>query len=163
MDSAILADDPDNNRRRLPQVTETHTTLVPATPIFPPGRYGRRRAVRPRRPWVTVLVVVVIVAAMSLVSARLYRQYGDPAYDAQIITYTQITDEQIVIDFRVTVPAGGSAICVLRARSRDGAEVAREEVRITAPAGETHPAMQHRLATTGRPIIGEVLRCRAAG
>lgn len=143
-------------------MTETPATPVPTAPVFPPGRYGHRRAHRRRRPWIPALLVVVLVAVMGAVSYRLYRQYGDPNYDAQVITYTGITEAQVVLDFRVTVPAGGSAVCVLRARSRDGAEVAREEVRVTAEPGQRHLTARHRLATTARPIIGEVLRCRPA-
>jgi hypothetical protein len=162
MDPAILADAPDNDRRSFPHVTETHTTIPPGAPVFPPGRYGRRRDAR-RRPWVAWLLVAVIAVAMGLVAARMYQQYGDPAYDAEVITYTGITDSQIVVDFRVTVPAGGSAICLLRARSRDGAEVGREEVRVSAAPGETRPTARHRLATSARPLVGDVLNCRAAG
>jgi hypothetical protein len=160
MDSAILADSTDNKRRRLPAVTETHTTIAPT---FPPGRYGRRRAAQRRRPWLAALVLVAIVAAMSLLALRMYRLYGDPAYDAQVITYTQVTDNQIVVDFRVTMPKGGSAVCVLRARSRDGAEVGREEVSVTAGPDETRPTVRHRLVTTARPLVGDVVGCRAAG
>jgi hypothetical protein len=100
------------------------------------------------------------VAVCSLVALRLYRMYGDPAYDAQVITYTDITDSQVVVVFRVTVPEGGSADCVVRARSRDGAVVGREDVRVDAAPGETRPTVTHRLATSARPMLGEVLRCR---
>lgn len=138
-------------------MSETHAT---STPVFPPGRYGRRRAPG-RRPLVAVLVAVALVTVLGLVVHRLYRQYGDPAYDAQVITYQQITDSQVVIDFRVTVPPGGTAVCALRARSHDGAVVGREEVRVQAAPGERQVRASHRLATTARPFIGEVLHCRA--
>lgn len=144
-------------------MTETHATTPPGAPVFPPGRYGRRRAARRRRPWLAGLLVVALAVLLGLVATRLYHQYGDPNYRAEVITYDQITDRQVVIDFRVTVPAGGSATCVLRARSRDGAEVGQEEVRVTAAPGDEHVETRHRLATTGRPLLGEVLRCRPAG
>lgn len=141
---------------------ETPATAPPGAPVFPPGRYGRRRSDRRSRPWLVVLLALALVAVLGLISVRLYRLYGDPNYDAQVITYTGITDRQVVIDFRVTVPAGGSAVCVVRARSRDGAEVGRTEVRVDAPDGERHVTTRHTLATTARPMIGEVLRCRPA-
>ena len=144
-------------------MTETHATTPPAAPVFPSGRYGRRREPRRRRPVVVALLLAAAVAAGSLLAVRLYRMYGDPTYDAQVITYTDITDAQVAVVFRVTVPEGGSAICVVRARSRDGAEVGRAEVPIDAAPGETRPTVTHHLATTGRPLIGEVLRCRPAG
>nr|MDT0657873.1 DUF4307 domain-containing protein [Micromonospora sp. DSM 115978] len=143
-------------------MTETHATDSPTAPLFPPGRYGRRRSGRRRRPWLVGLLAALLVGVLVLVSAQLYDRYGDPNYTAEVITYTEITDSQVLVDFRVTVPPGGSAICVLRARSRDGAEVAREEVAVRAEPGERHPAVRHLLATTARPMIGEVVRCRPA-
>ncbi|GGM20027.1 hypothetical protein GCM10011608_00780 [Micromonospora sonchi] len=141
-------------------MTETHATLSPGAPVFPPGRYGRRREPRRRRPVLTTLLVVATVAALTMVSVRLYRQYGDPMYDAQVISYSDITDTQVVVDFRVHLPDGGSAVCALRARDHAGAEVAREEVPVTATEGQSHVVVRHRLATTARPFIGEVVRCR---
>ncbi|MET8119115.1 DUF4307 domain-containing protein [Micromonospora sp. NPDC005189] len=144
-------------------MTETHATISPGAPVFPAGRYGRRRATGGgrRRTLLAALALLVLVATMTAISVRLYRQYGDPVYDAQVITYTDITDNQVLVDFRVTVPPGGSAVCVLRARDRAGAEVAREQVTVTAEPGDRHVLTQHRLTTTARPFIGEVLRCQA--
>ncbi|BCL15748.1 DUF4307 domain-containing protein [Micromonospora sagamiensis] len=141
-------------------MTETHATTTPGAPVFPPGRYGRRRNPGRRRPWLTAVLLAVALAASGLVTFRLYQQYGDPTYDAQVITYTDITDNQVVVAFRVTVPPGGSAVCLLRARDVDGAEVAREQVTVTAPGDERSITTRHRLATSARPFIGEVVRCR---
>ncbi|MEV1332274.1 DUF4307 domain-containing protein [Micromonospora costi] len=142
-------------------MTETHATIPSGAPVFPPGRYGHRREPGGRRPkMIAVAALVVLLAALSVIAVRLYRQYGDPNYDAQVITYTDITDTQVRVDFRVTVPSGGSAVCLLRARDRAGTEVAREQVTVTAPPGERHVTTQHRLVTTGRAFVGEVLRCR---
>lgn len=143
-------------------MTETHATTGSGAPVFPPGRYGHRREPRRRRPWLVALLLVLVVAAGAVLALRLYRQYGDPTYDAQVVRYTDITDTQVVVEFRVTVPAGGEAICVVRARSRDGAEVGKVEVRVDAAPGETRPVTKYRLVTTARPINGEVVRCRAA-
>lgn len=150
-------------------MTETHATsrpaarTRPAAPVFPPGRYGRRREPRRRGRWLSALLAVAFVAVLGLLTVRLYQRYGDPNYRAQVVSYTEITDSQVVIEFRVTVPDGGSAACVLRARSRDGAEVGRETIVIKPTPGDRHPTVRHRLATSARPMIGEVMRCRPAG
>jgi hypothetical protein len=152
---AILADGTDNNGRRGCPVTETRAT----TPAFPPGRYGRRRDGR-RRLLLPVLFGLVILAVTLALSVKLYRQYGDPAYEAQVIRYTGVTESQVTVDFTVRVPPGGSATCVLRARSYDGAEVGRRTVTVSAPAGDTQVQASEPVPTTARPFIGEVLRCR---
>ncbi|MEV1144150.1 DUF4307 domain-containing protein [Micromonospora sp. NPDC049799] len=143
-------------------MTETHATTGTDAPVFPPGRYGRRRQPGRRRPLLVALLAVALVAALGVVSLRLYQQYGDPTYRAEVITYTEITDEQVLVDFRVTVPEGGRAVCVLRARDRAGAQVGLEQVTVTASPGQRHVTTRHRLATSGRAFIGEVLRCRPA-
>ncbi len=139
-------------------------TETPATaPVFPPGRYGRRREPRRTPRWlVPVLVALVILAGVGA-GARLYRQYGDPNYKATVIRYTDITDTGVTVDFSVQVPPGGSARCALRGRSYDGAEVGRAEVTVTAAPGERTVTSRHTVATSGRPFIGEVVRCAAAG
>ncbi|MFD0741855.1 DUF4307 domain-containing protein [Phytohabitans flavus] len=143
-------------------MTETHATTSTGAPVFPPGRYGRRREPGRRRPKLVALLLALVIAAGVGLAVRLYQQYGDPTYDGQVLEYSGITDSQVVIEFRVNVPDGGAAMCVVRARSRDGAEVGKAEVRVDAPPGETRPVTRYVLATTGRPINGEVVRCRAA-
>jgi hypothetical protein len=108
-----------------------------------------------------VALVLVVLATVAL-AARLYQQYGDPTYDAQVTRLTEITDSQIMIEFRVVVPPGGSAVCTVRARSRAGAEVGHAEVGVSAAPGERSAVTAYRLATTERPFTGEVPRCRAA-
>jgi Domain of unknown function (DUF4307) len=105
-----------------------------------------------------MLALLAVVAATSVLAIRLYQQYGDPTYEPQVITYTDITDRQIVINFRVRLPEGTGAVCAVRARARDGSVVGRAEVPV--PAGS--PVISYRLETSARPFIGEVLRCRAA-
>ena len=144
-------------------MTETPATPPSGAPVFPPGRYGRRRSARRRRPWLVALLALAVLALTSLIAVRLYSMYGDPHYDATVITYTDVTDSQMVITFRVTLPAGESATCTLRARARDGAVVGRADVRVAASPGGTVVTRSQPVATTRRAFVGEVLRCRPAG
>lgn len=139
-------------------MTETRAT----TPVFPPGRYGRRRDGK-RHVAVPTLLAAVLITVLVLASVKLYRQYGDPTYDAQVIRYTGITDSRVTVDFQVTVPPGGSAICLLRARSYQGAEVGRRTVTVTATDGARQATGSEQIPTSARPFIGEVLRCGPTG
>jgi hypothetical protein len=107
----------------------------------------------------TVFILVGVLVAILALTVALYLRFGDPAYRAQVVSYTDVTDEQIVIKFRVRLPDGEGAVCAVRARSRDGAVVGRADVPV--PAGRTE--VTYRLATTARPFVGEVTRCRADG
>jgi Domain of unknown function (DUF4307) len=158
MDPAILADGTDNFRRGGDPVGETRAT----TPAFPPGRYGRRRDGR-RHLTVPLLVLTVVLVASVLFAVRLYRQYGDPDYDAQIVGWTDVADTRMTIRFTVRVPAGGSATCGLRARDYDGAEVGRRTVTVSATGDETLVSASEVVPTTAKASVGEVVRCAAAG
>ena len=135
-------------------MSETRAT----TPVFPPGRYGRRRDGRRNRAVPIVLGALVLAVSLFL-AVRLYGQYGDPDYDARIIGWTDVTPAGMTIDFSVRVPAGGSAACVLRARSYDGAEVGRRTVTVSAAPGATTVEARERVTTTARASHGDVLRC----
>jgi hypothetical protein len=139
-------------------VPETHATTPPAAPLFPPGRYGRRREPRRRRRAGVALALAAVLLAGFAVAVILYQRYGDPAYRAEVVGYTDITDSQVVLRFRVHLPPGAGAVCAVRARARDGSVVGRAEVPVPA---ET-PEVTYRLATSARPFVGEVVRCRPA-
>ena len=158
MDPAILADPTDKNRTRGRQVSETHTTA----PVFPPGRYGRRRDGRRRRVLPIVALVLVILASL-LVTIKLYQRYGQTDYQAQIVGWQEQSDTTMTIKFRVQVPAGRAASCVLRARDYGGNEVGRRTVIVkpTGPGATTIEA-EERVTTTKRASVGDVVNCEQA-
>lgn len=135
--------------------------MTDTAPVFPPGRYGRRRAAPRTRPWAVSLLLGGVVAAGLGVAWQLYQRYGDPVYDVTVIRVDEITDTGVTIDFAVNVPPGGTALCAVRARAYSGAEVGRGEVAVTAQPGQRRASTSYRLATSARPFTGEVQRCRA--
>jgi hypothetical protein len=105
-----------------------------------------------------LVAAVVLVGTASAVEFA--RQYGPGRpYHPTVERFYDLTDRQVVVEFTVTVPAGETAFCAVRARAADGREVGREEIRVTPPAGLTRPRVVHRLETTERPVTGEVQRC----
>jgi Domain of unknown function (DUF4307) len=138
-------------------VGETRAT----TPVYPPGRYGRRRDGR-RHLAVPIMFALLIVGLSVLVTVRLYRQYGDPQYDPQIVGWTDVTATQMTVRFTVRVPPGGAATCLLRARSYEGVEVGSRTVTVSATGDNTTIDASEPVPTTARAAVGEVLRCRPA-
>ncbi|GGN27762.1 hypothetical protein GCM10010109_45650 [Actinoplanes campanulatus] len=157
MDSAILADPTDNERTRGRQVSETHTTA----PVFPPGRYGRRREGRRRR-WPFALAVAVFALLLGGLTVAYYDKYGQTDYSPEIVGWSIPSDTRMVIEFRVRVPEGGQAYCMLRARDYDGFEVGRRPVTIPAPADGGSVTLREPVTTTARAAVGDVMGCRAA-
>jgi hypothetical protein len=158
MDSAILADPTDNKRTRGRQVSETHATA----PVFPPGRYGRRREGR-RRSWVLIVAAVVFGAGVLGLAVAFYDKFGQTDYTADIIGWNEPSDTELVIRFRVRVPEGGTASCMLRARDYDGFEVGRRAVVVPAPDGGGPVELSESVPTKSRASVGDIMGCRAGG
>jgi len=142
-------------------VSETRATATDGSPVFPPGRYGRRRSGRRRRALPTILLALVIAGSV-LVSVRLYHQYGQTDYQAQIVGWNTPSDAQLTIRFTVRVPAGRAASCTLRARDFDGNTLGQRDV-VVRPAGDaTTIEAEETVSTTARAVVGDVLGCAPA-
>ena len=139
-------------------MSETHATA----PVFPPGRYGRRRDGR-RHLAVPIAVLAVVLAGCTLIAVRLYQQYGDAEYGTQIIGWTATSTTQVTIEFTVRVPAGGAATCYLTAQTYDGTQVGERTVTVRAAAGATSIDAHTVVTTTARTAVGKVVRCQAPG
>lgn len=139
-------------------MNETRAT----TPAFPPGRYGRRRDGRRHRAGPLTLLTLVIIASL-LLTVSLYRRWGETEYKAQIIGWTNVSAASMTIQFTVRVPAGGTAVCLLRARDYGGNEVGRREVTVTAAADATAVKADEIVPTTTLGSVGDVLRCQPPG
>jgi hypothetical protein len=145
-------------------VTESPATPMSPTdsggPVFPPGRYGRRRAPARRSPLLVALVATLVGVAGLMLTVRMYQQYGPPDYHPKVVGFSDITDDGITVEFDVRKAADSSALCRVRARDELGADVGFAEVHV-GPGERTRTT--YRLATTGRPVTVEVIRCYAAG
>ncbi|GAA1602263.1 DUF4307 domain-containing protein [Actinoplanes couchii] len=138
-------------------MSETHAT----TPVFPPGRYGRRREGGPRR---LVPIVWTLVFALGLggLTWGYYVRYGSTDYTADIIGWSDSSDREMVIEFRVRVPEGATAMCMLRARDFEGYEVGRRAVTVPAPDGGGTVEVREAVPTKERGAVGDVMGCRPA-
>lgn len=139
-------------------MSETHAT----TPVFPPGRYGRRREAGRRR-LLPILLTVAFGLGLAGVTFAYYDKFGQTDYTADIIGWDEPTDSEMVIEFRVQVPEGGAAMCVVRARDYDGFEVGRKAVTVRAPQDGGSVEVRESVPTAKRGSVGDVMGCRAAG
>jgi hypothetical protein len=130
-----------------------------AAPVFPPGRYGRRRAPGRTRRWVPVALLLPVVLAMLLLAGYLYRQYGDPPYRVTVQSQGGVTDTSATVTFTVHKRDGGPALCRVRAKTYNGAEVGYADVPV--PAG-TDVTVHYTVTTSARPYAVDVLGCHAA-
>jgi hypothetical protein len=137
-------------------VTETSTT---AGPVFPAGRYGRRR--EPGRSRRLAVLLSVVGALLGLTVAGVYYQrYGDHTYAGRVVTSTDATADGVTVRLEVHKPAGEAGVCRLRAFAPDRSEVGYAEVPV--PAAERNATLTYRLSTTGPAVPAQLLGCRPA-
>jgi hypothetical protein len=139
-------------------VTDQHAT-ADAAPTFPPGRYGRRRAERRRRPWLAVLLGAAVALASAGIGYRLFQQYGDPEHAPRILAETERTDSLVTIRFEVRSDGRRPAVCLVRARANDGLVVGSAEVPV--PAGK-RVVQTYTLVTRDRAFVVDIPKCRPA-
>jgi hypothetical protein len=106
-------------------------------------------------------VVGGAVALIGLVIAvKLYAQYTSPPYEVMNLNVTDLRDNGVTVSFDVRVPAGEGASCTVEGHTRDGALVGQKEIDVPpGSAGQTILHVTYSLATTARPVTGEVPGC----
>ena len=139
---------------RVPAVSSQDVADV----TFPEGRYGRRREPRRRRPAVTAILTIGVVAAGLFAAWRLTELYGQTEVSERLLGFDDSVPGQVTVEFEVYKPAGEGATCAVRSRDLAGAEIGYAEVEIPADDA-THVEMAYPLAVEGVPNTGEVLRC----
>ena len=141
----------------------TQTSAVPgdatpgAGPVFPPGRYGRRREPTRRR-WVLPVALAAVVAVMALLAVKLYTQYGSPQYSPTVLSLTNVTETSTTVKFRIQKPST-AAVCTVIAEAHDGSILGSSNVPV--PVG-TDVTVTYTITTTDRSFIAEVPSCHAA-
>jgi hypothetical protein len=103
--------------------------------MFPPGRYGRRRAPgRKRSRWVVPVIAVAVAAIMGLLSVKLYHDYGTPEFTPNVVKLTNATNNSVDVTFTVAKPSGDAAICTVDALTSAGSALGTAD--ISVPAGK---------------------------
>jgi hypothetical protein len=102
----------------------------PAVPIFPPDRYGHRRAPGHRSRLLPAVLVIVAALAIAWLTLHLYTQYGTNPYQLGAVRYGEVAETHVTGSFDVAKPASRTGVCRLRALDRIGAETGYAEVTV---------------------------------
>jgi len=139
-----------------PSDTLCEAATLSDAPVFPPGRYGRRRAPKRARRWLPVIGLALLVVGTLWLAQRLYGQYGDP-YQPHVTGVEQLTDSSVTVVFTVSKPDARPVTCRIQAKDAAGAEVGYAQVPV-ASAGTVRTT----LPTSRRAVAVDVLGCRPA-
>lgn len=124
---------------------------------LPEGRYGPR-AVGSRRRWAVPVGLLLAVLAGLAIAVIGYRNLGTTPIRTETLGFTLLAGN--AVQLRLTVirdnPAQ-PAVCIVRARSRDGEETGRKELYVPPAAGPI--ALSTVVHTSRPPVTAEVYGC----
>ena len=126
----------------------------------PADRYGGRR--RPRRFGRRIVIVgltlLIAVVALGVATVAFWR-LGTADVRGELGGYRLLDGETVEVTVTVTRrdPAQ-PVVCIVRARSRDGAETGRREV-LVPPSATATVHVTTEVKSTRPPVIGDVYGC----
>lgn len=125
----------------------------------PAARYGRQRLARSsRRRLVAALFVVIVAAGVALAFVG-YQRLGTAEVKGELGGYRLLGDDTVEVTVSVTrEDPSRPAVCIVRARSVDGAEVGRREVLVPPSTADT-VVVSTIVKATRQPVVGDVYGC----
>ncbi len=135
------------------------------TPPLPTGRYSRNagREAAPASTRSSRRRTVAISVAGGLVGLGVawvgYQNLSATPVSGDQLAFTLVDDSTVSIRFDVTRDDPSQpAVCILRARSRDGSETGRREVYVP-PSTETVVTVTSTVRTSKPPVASDVYGC----
>ncbi|MGW0245330.1 DUF4307 domain-containing protein [Nocardia goodfellowii] len=124
-------------------------------------RYGK--VPRPGRPWIPLVLSVLVVLAGVGVAFLGYQKYGPKDIEAEGLGYQQIDDSTMTVRFKVTRKDPGQAVvCFVRVMSSNSAEIGRREVLIPPQNRGSTVELTTTVKSSSRPSAGNVYGCTDA-
>lgn len=125
---------------------------------LPAGRYGSRSTNGGLPGWARATVLAAGIGVGVILAIALYLTFGSQPIEGKQISYSVLNDGAVQVDLEVTRETPQRpAMCIVRARSKDGDEVGRKEVFVAPGAGTV--TLTTVLRTSKRPVTGEVDVC----
>jgi len=134
-------------------------TATPTGRTPPPSRYGRApmSAVTRRR---VVIALGTLTVLLGLgVAVSLYQRYEEVAVAGEMVAYDVLDEQTASVTISVTrKDPAAPVVCIVRARSKDGAETGRREI-LVGPA-QTPTVQVTATVTTYKPsFMGDIYGC----
>ncbi|MGV8875117.1 MAG: DUF4307 domain-containing protein [Rhodococcus sp. (in: high G+C Gram-positive bacteria)] len=134
------------------------------TNALPAGRYpsgsgpsGIRQA--PKRATKIALVALVLLVGLG-VAYYGYSKFSVKPIEGSQLSFDIVDDSTMSIRFSVTrQDPEQPAVCIVRARSRDGSETGRREVYIPPESASGTVEMTTEVTTSSPPAVGDVYGC----
>ncbi|WP_426365791.1 DUF4307 domain-containing protein [Streptomyces sp. E-08] len=125
---------------------------------LPEGRYGRSADERADRK-LKIVGAVLGVVFLGVMGWFGWHYVVDNKISAEMIKFDVVSDDEVQVHLEIRKDEGVKGVCTLRARSEDGAEVARKDVRVDDTATRVDRVFS--LRTTARATSPELIGCTA--
>lgn len=125
----------------------------------PPGRYGRQPMPAATRRRLVFLLASLVTAGLIATAVVAYLRFEGTEVEGKMAAYEVLDDETVSVTISVTRKDPSTpVVCVVRARSRDGAETGRREV-LVGPAVARTVQVTATVKSFQRPLIGDIYGC----
>jgi hypothetical protein len=125
----------------------------------PTARYGQQRLTRRSRRRLLVIlstVIVVVGVALALVA---YQRLGTGEVKGELGGYRLVDASTVEVTVSVTrEDPSRPVVCIIRAKSIDGAEVGRREL-LVPPSSAATVQVSAVVKSTRQPVVGDVYGC----
>ena len=128
-------------------------------PVRPASRYGRPQGPSTGRGRIALWLGILVAAICVALAAVAYQRYETLDVEGETATFTVLDDQTVEITISVTrKDPSRPAVCIVRARSYDGAETGRREV-LVGPSEAKTVQVTTTVKSFRQPAVGDIYGC----
>lgn len=125
----------------------------------PAARYGRQRVSRRTRRLVVAVLAAGVVVAGVILAIVASQRLGPRDVEGELGAYRLIDDRTVEVTLSVTREhPSRPAVCIVRARSKDGSETGRREI-LVPPSEQATVQVTTVVESSRPPVVGDVYGC----
>ena len=135
-----------------------HTMTEIPRPL-PESRYGRQRMAPATRRRVAIALGVLVLALGILFALVGYQRFEGTDVQGSIAAYQVVDNQTVSVTISVTRKNPAQPVhCIVRVRSRDGAETGRREV-LVGPSDQKTVQVTTTVKSYKPPFVGDIYGC----
>lgn len=125
----------------------------------PTARYGRQTMTRRTRRWLAAGLTALVVVLGVVIAAVAFSRFGSSDVKGEMAGYELVDPHTVDVTISVTRDdPSRPAVCIVRARSRDGDETGRREL-LVPPSSETTVQVTTTVKSSRPAVIGDIYGC----